>query len=127
MLFIQADGGLRAIFLFVKQAEKLPVILPVPPSVAYMDKSFVLDLARDLAERGERIGRWRTFGPKLFFLRQPKHSDSSKNFEPRQKEPGRRGHQTEGPVVSNKIDGEKRGAENSEGAGLLRIRILKTP
>ena len=49
MLFVQADGGLCAVLLLVKQAEKLAVILPVPSSVTDMREPFVLDLARDLS------------------------------------------------------------------------------
>ncbi len=54
MLLVQANRRLRAIFLFVKQPEKLPVILPIPTGIVDMDESFVFDLARDLVQASEK-------------------------------------------------------------------------
>ena len=104
MLLVQADRGLGSVLLLVEQTEELAVILPVPPGVAHLHKTFVLDLARDLAQRRECIGgRW-ILWPKLFFLRQPKRANARKNFKPRQKEPAHGGGQTKHPAAGYKKD-----------------------
>src|SRR5438094_6079834 len=114
MLLIQANGGLGAVFLLVKQSEELAVILPVPACVSYVRESFILNLARDLAERRERFGRWWTFRAKLFFLRQPKGANPSENLQPRQEEPAHRCGQTQRPISANKINRKESSNENSE-------------
>src|SRR6266481_5362016 len=81
MLFIQANRGLGSILFSVKQPEKLPVIFPIPAGVAYVHESFLLDLARNVAERWKSVGRRRTFWPKLFFLWKPEGANARENFE----------------------------------------------
>ena len=56
MLLVQADRRLRSIFLFVKQTEELPVILPIPAGVVYVHEAFALDLARNFIERRKNFG-----------------------------------------------------------------------
>src|SRR6266446_5077646 len=126
MLFVQADGGLGTVFVFVKQAKELPVIFPVPPGVVHVHEAFVLNLARDLVEGRKSIRGGRTLRPELFFLRQAKRTDASENFQPRQEEPAHCGDGAEHPAAGDEINGQKRGDKNPKRSGLLRKRCLKT-
>src|SRR6266576_1506507 len=126
MLFVQADRGLGAILLSVKQPEELPVIFPIPTRIAYVHESFLLDFARNVAERRESVGRWRTFWPKLFFLGKPERTNARENFQPREKKPTDGGRETADPVAGNKINRKKSGSENSKRTRFLCIGILKT-
>src|SRR6266480_1134556 len=126
MLLVQADGGLGSILFPIKQPKKLPVIFPIPPSIADMHEAFILDFTRDLAKRRESIGRRWTFRPKLFLFRKPERTDPGENFQPWQKEPAHCCHQTPDPVAGNEINGKESGGENAERARFLCIRILKT-
>src|SRR5947208_1054953 len=125
MLFVEADRGLGAILFSVKQPEKLPVIFPIPAGIAYVPESFVLDLARNLAERWESVRRRRTFRPELFFFRKPERTNARENFQPREKKPAHCGPHTPDPAAGNKINCKKSGSENAERARFLCIRILK--
>src|SRR5438046_9917695 len=107
MLLVQADRGLGSILFPIKQPEKLPVIFPIPPSIADMHKAFILDLARDLAKRRESIGRRRTFWTKLFLFRKPERTNAGENFQPRQKEPGHCRHQTPPPADCDEKNGQR--------------------
>src|SRR5437762_2171761 len=98
MLLIQANRGLGAILLSVKQPEELPVIFPIPAGIADVHEAFLFDLAGDLAERWESVRRWRTFWPKLFFLRKPERTNARKNFQPREKKPTHCGGETPDPA-----------------------------
>src|ERR1700751_3355826 len=126
MLFVQADGGLGAVFFSVKQAEKMAVIFPVPAGITYMHEPFVLDLASNITERRKSIRRRRTFRAKLFFLWEPQGTNPRENFEPGKKKPAYCGCQSPHPTAPNKENGEVGGDQNPERAGLLCIRILKS-
>ena len=55
MLLVQANRRLRPILLFVKEAEELFVILPIPAGVVDVFETFVLDVARDFVERRKDV------------------------------------------------------------------------
>ena len=126
VLFVQANRGLGAILLSVKQPEELPVIFPIPAGIADVRKAFLFDLASDLAERWESVGRGWTFWPKLFFLRKPESTNARENFQPREKKPTHCDRETPDPAAANKINRKKSGSENAERARFLCIGILKT-
>src|SRR5437762_2171763 len=107
-------------------SEELPVIFPIPAGIADVHEAFLFDLAGDLAERWESVRRWRTFWPKLFFLRKPERTNARKNFQPREKKPTHCGGETPDPAAGNEINRKKSGSKDSERARFLCIRILKT-
>src|SRR6058998_1048492 len=116
MLFVQANRGLGAILLSVKQPEELPVIFPIPAGIADVHEAFLFDLAGNVAERWESVRRGRTFWPKLFFLWKPERTNPGENFKPWKKQPAHRGGQTPDPATANEINREVSGDQNAKRA-----------
>src|SRR5947207_1618734 len=54
-LFVEADCGLRSVFVFVEQPKKLAILLPIPSGVADVHVAFILDFVRDVAQRRESV------------------------------------------------------------------------
>ena len=95
MLLVQTNRCLRAIFLLVKEAKKLPVIFPIPAGIVDVRESFILDLVRDIVEGRERRRRRAGFSAGALFLRQTQCADAGENFEPGQKQPAERADQSQ--------------------------------
>src|SRR5437879_9828654 len=126
MLLVQADRGLGAVVVLVKQTKKLPVIFPVPAGIVYVDEPLVLDLARDFIERGENVQGRRAFRPELFFLRQTQSANAGENFQPGQKEPTHGRDRPEDVAAGNEINRQIGRDQNAESAGFLGKGALIT-
>ena len=120
MLFIQADGCLRAVFLFVEKAKELLVILPVPTGIADVGETFTLDLVRDVVEARKDFRRGRTFRAEGFLAREPESTDTGENFQPGKKELAQRAERAKDPAPGDVIDREKGSGEDAKSADLLR-------
>ena len=55
MLLIQANRGLGAILLSVKQPEELPVIFPIPSGIVHVHEAFVLNFTGDFVQGREGV------------------------------------------------------------------------
>ena len=126
MLLIQADRGLGAVVVLVKQTKKLPVIFPVPAGIVHVNKPLVLDLARDFIECGENVRGRRAFRPEPFFLRQTQSANAGENLQPGQKEPAHSRDRAEDMVAGNEINRQIGRDQNAERAGFLRKGALVT-
>src|SRR5205823_1429300 len=111
----------------VKKPEKLAIIFPVPSRIIDVDKSFVLDLARNVFECGKNVGGRRTLRPERLLPRQTQRTNAGKNLQPGQEEPGECCDQTEPPAATYEINREKGRDEDADCPGLLRERSLVAP